>query len=70
MVVIDENVSNGTRSIIAANLGDSRAILGRNGTAVDLTQVRSSIIMLVSVVSLTRSTDSLYFFRITNPTTT
>ncbi|KAL3790458.1 LOW QUALITY PROTEIN: hypothetical protein ACHAWO_007148 [Cyclotella atomus] len=38
VVVIDKNASNGTRSIIAANLGDSRAILGRNGTAVDLTQ--------------------------------
>lgn len=43
VVVIDKNASNGTRSLIAANLGDSRAILGRNGTAVDLTQVRNSI---------------------------
>eukprot|EP00956_Cyclotella_meneghiniana_P024927 scaffold50956_cov73-Cyclotella_meneghiniana.AAC.5 len=37
-VVIHENTTTGKRSIISANLGDSRAILSRNGTAIDLTE--------------------------------
>ncbi|KAL7490150.1 hypothetical protein ACHAW6_015898 [Cyclotella cf. meneghiniana] len=37
-VVIHENISNGTRSIISANVGDSRAILSRNGAAIELTK--------------------------------
>ena len=38
-VVIHENTTTGKRSIISANLGDSRAILSSNGTAIDLTEV-------------------------------
>lgn len=37
-VAIHENVSNGTRSIVSANVGDSRAVLSRRGTAMDLTR--------------------------------
>ncbi len=37
-VVIHENVSDGTRSIVSANVGDSRAILSRNKRAIDLTK--------------------------------
>lgn len=40
-VVIHENISNGTRSIISANVGDSRAILSRNGAAIELTKVKT-----------------------------
>lgn len=50
-VVIDENTSNGTRSIVSANVGDSRAILSRNGTAIELTQVkkRHSIVVIADL---------------------
>ncbi|KAL3804899.1 hypothetical protein HJC23_006671 [Cyclotella cryptica] len=37
-VVIQENIASGTRSIISANVGDSRAVLSRNGTAIELTK--------------------------------
>ena len=37
-VVIHENIDNGTRSIVSANVGDSRAVLSRNGIAIDLTK--------------------------------
>ena len=37
-VVIHENADNGGRSIVCANVGDSRAILSRGRTAVDLTK--------------------------------
>lgn len=37
-VVIHENIVNGTRSIVSANLGDSRAVLSRNRIAIDLTK--------------------------------
>lgn len=36
-VVIHENAADGSRSIVSANVGDSRAVLGRRGRAVDLT---------------------------------
>ncbi|KAL7525645.1 hypothetical protein ACHAXR_001096 [Thalassiosira sp. AJA248-18] len=37
-VVIHEDVDNGTRSIVSANVGDSRAILSRSRRAIDLTK--------------------------------
>mmetsp|Transcript_43851 Transcript_43851/g.74858 ORF Transcript_43851/g.74858 Transcript_43851/m.74858 type:complete len:372 (-) Transcript_43851:208-1323(-) len=37
-VVIQENVDTGTRSIVTANVGDSRAVLSRRGIAIDLTK--------------------------------
>lgn len=37
-VVIHENVDDGTKSIISANVGDSRAVISRNRIAIDLTK--------------------------------
>eukprot|EP00571_Detonula_confervacea_P001428 CAMPEP_0172323268 /NCGR_PEP_ID=MMETSP1058-20130122/48289_1 /TAXON_ID=83371 /ORGANISM="Detonula confervacea, Strain CCMP 353" /LENGTH=398 /DNA_ID=CAMNT_0013039225 /DNA_START=173 /DNA_END=1369 /DNA_ORIENTATION=+ len=37
-VVLHENVANGTRSIVTANVGDSRAIISHGRTAIDLTK--------------------------------
>jgi len=37
-VVIHEHIDDGTRSIVSANVGDSRAVLSRNGMAIDLTK--------------------------------
>jgi hypothetical protein len=45
-VVIDQNNLSGIRSIVSANLGDSRAILNRNGTAIDLTEVKQYLLLL------------------------
>lgn len=38
VVVIHQNAYDGTRTIISANVGDSRAILGQNKQAIDLTR--------------------------------
>eukprot|EP00584_Thalassiosira_punctigera_P024713 CAMPEP_0172554438 /NCGR_PEP_ID=MMETSP1067-20121228/54538_1 /TAXON_ID=265564 ORGANISM="Thalassiosira punctigera, Strain Tpunct2005C2" /NCGR_SAMPLE_ID=MMETSP1067 /ASSEMBLY_ACC=CAM_ASM_000444 /LENGTH=383 /DNA_ID=CAMNT_0013342807 /DNA_START=13 /DNA_END=1164 /DNA_ORIENTATION=+ len=37
-VVIHENIDDGSRLIVSANVGDSRAVLSRNGMAIDLTK--------------------------------